>query len=137
MEENGREKEGLSIPLGLGAKLDRLVRRRVTDAIAEGFGSLFMSEELVRRIMEDLRLPREWLGTILAQTQKARKGIAEIVKSEVRAFLESVEFSEQLQKLLTSMVFEVKTEIRLVPAADGKLATKKKSRVKVRRARSR
>ena len=133
--QNG-EKEGLGIPTGLGSKIDGLLRRRVTDAVADGVGALFMSEELVRKVMDELRLPRELLTSVLAHTAQARRSISDAVKNEVRKFLESAVFSEQLQKLLTSMVFEVKTEIRFVPADGGTLAAKRKSTVKVKRARA-
>ena len=134
--QDGRDaKEGFGIPTGLGSKIDVTLRRRVTDAVAEGVGALFMSEELVKRVMEELRVPRELLASVLAHTSQARRGVSEIVRNEVRKFLESAVFSEQLQKLLTSMIFEVRTEIRLVPAKDGKLAAKRRSSVKVKRAR--
>jgi hypothetical protein len=37
------------------------------------------------------------------------------VAKELRGFLESVNVSGELQKLLTSLSFEVKTEIRFIP----------------------
>jgi hypothetical protein len=137
MSDAHRDGPGLGIPTGLGSKIDQTLRRRVTDAVAEGVGALFMSEELVKRVMDELRLPRELLTSVVAHTAQARRGVSEIVRNEVRKFLESAMFSEQLQKLLTSMVFEVRTEIRLVPAKDGTLAPRRRSSVKVRRAKKR
>lgn len=137
MQDERKDSPGFGIPTGLGSKIDSTLRRRVTDAVAEGVGAIFMSEELVKRVMDELRLPRELLTSVLAHTTQARRGVSEIVRNEVRKFLESSVFSEQLQKLLTSMVFEVRTEIRLVPAKDGTLASRRKSSVKVRRAKKR
>jgi uncharacterized membrane-anchored protein YjiN (DUF445 family) len=135
MQDGNRARDGLGVPTGLGSKIDTLLRRRVTETVADGVGALFMSEELVKRVLDELRLPRELLNTVVAHTAQARRGVSEVVRNEVRRFLESAMFSEQLQKLLTSMVFEVRTEIRLVPAKDGSLAPKRRSSVKVRRAK--
>ena len=137
MQDGKKDGGGLGITTGLGGKIDSTLRSRVIDAVSDGVGGLFMSEDLVRRVMEELRLPRELLSSVLAHTGQARRGLSEVVRNEVRKFLESSLFSEQLQKLLTSMIFEVRTEIRLVPANDGTLATKRKSSVKVRRAAKR
>jgi hypothetical protein len=132
-ERNGKLKSALGLPFDLGGKINQNIKNRLIEAMVDGFGTLFMSEELVGRIMDELRLPREWLTQIAAQTEKARKGVADVMKSEVRRFLEGIDLQQELANILSSMVLEVKTEIRFVQAKDGKLQQKKKSRFSFRR----
>ena len=124
---------GIKLPFELGSKINQSMKQRLIDAAVDGFGTLFMNEELVGRIMDELRLPREWLSTILSQTEKARKNIAEILKNELRKFLEGLDLQKELTKILTSMILEVKTEIRFVPTTDGGVQERKKSKFSLRR----
>jgi hypothetical protein len=132
-EEKGRG--GYKLPLEIGGKMGEMLKKKLTDALVDGFGSLFMSEELVARIMDEMRLPRELIGTIMTQTERARRGLTEVLKGEVRRFLEGIDISKELNKLLSSMVLEVKTEIRFIPAEDGSINIKpsKKSRFSIYR----
>ena len=134
-EQEDKKVKGIKLPFEIGDKFNSMLRKKLTDAVVDGFGSLFMSEELLGRITDDLRLPRELLGTVAKQTEKARRGLAEILKKEVRRFLEGIDISSELQKMLASMVLEVKTEIRFVPSKDGMtpVSTDKKTRFSFRR----
>jgi hypothetical protein len=121
------------LPFELAGKINQTIKNKLIDSLVDGFGTMFMSDELVGRIIDELRLPREWLSTILSKTEKTRRGVADVLKNELRRFLEGLDLQQELTKLLSSMVLEVKTEIRFVPTKEGGLRQKRKARLFLRR----
>ena len=80
-----------------------------------GLGALFMTEEGLRALAGQLKLPKELLGVILAQAERTKSEIGRVVSEEVRRFLQSDKLRDELLKLLSQMTIEVKAEIRLKP----------------------
>ncbi len=85
-----------------------------------GLGALFMTEEGLRSLAGQLKLPKEALGFILSQAEKTKDDIGRVVSEEIRRFLQSEKLREEFLKLLAGMTVEVKAEIRLVPPSDAK-----------------
>ena len=80
-----------------------------------GLGALFMTEEGLRALAGQLKLPKELLGVILSQAEKTKSEIGRIVSEEIRRFLQSEKVRDELVKLISQMTIEVKAEIRLRP----------------------
>jgi hypothetical protein len=80
-----------------------------------GLGAVFMSEEGIRRLASQLKLPKEVLGTLLAQAEKTKDDLGRVVSEEVRKFLQSERLKDELLKVVSGMTIEVKAEIRLMP----------------------
>jgi hypothetical protein len=81
-----------------------------------GLGALFMTEEGIRNLAGQMKLPKEMLGFILASADKTKGEIGRVVSEEVRRFLQSEKLREEFLKLLTGMTVEIKAEVRLVPS---------------------
>ncbi len=81
-----------------------------------GLGAYFLTEEGLRALASQLKLPKELLGVILAQAERTKSEIGRIVSEEVRSFLQSDRVRDELIKLLSQMTVEVKAEVRLRPA---------------------
>jgi len=86
--------------------------RRV--AIA-GLGALFMTEEGIRNLAGQLKLPKEMLGYILSQAEKTKDDLGRVVSEELRRFLQSEKLRDELVRLIAGMTLEVKAELRLKP----------------------
>lgn len=99
-----------------------------------GLGAIFTSEEGLRRIANEFSLPKDVANYLITQAQGTKSELFRIVAGEVRGFLESLNLSEELQRLLTSLSFEIKTEVRFIPNAQ-KVKPSIKSSVAVRRRR--
>ena len=101
-----------------------------------GLGAVFMSEEGIRRLASQLKLPKEVLGTLLAQAEKTKDDLGRVVSEEVRKFLQSPRLRDELLKVVSGMTIEVKAEVRLVPekhrGAEGGGASVKVSELKTR-----
>ena len=84
-----------------------------------GLGALFMTEEGIRSLAGQLKLPKEVLGYILGQAEKTKDEVGRVVSEELRRFLQSEKLRDELLKVVSGMTIEVKAQIRLVPPEDG------------------
>ena len=97
-----------------------------------GVGAIFTSEESLRRIANEFSLPKDVASYLVTQAQGTKDELFRIVATEVRGFLESLNLSDELLRLLTSLSFEIKTEVRFIPNAQ-KVKPSIKHSVAVRR----
>lgn len=103
---------------GLRASLERLIPELVRRGVEAGRGTLHRTETL-RGALGDTRLPRELAGYIAGQLDEARSGVVRGVSSEVRRFLRDADLGHELAKVLTSLSFEIKAQVRFVPNEEG------------------
>ena len=80
-----------------------------------GLGAVFMSEEGIRRLASQLKLPKEALGFLLNQAEKTKDEVGRVITEEVRKFLQSERLRDELLKLIAGMTIEVRAEVKLVP----------------------
>lgn len=79
--------------------------------IVSGVGALFMTEDGIRSMVKELKLPKEVIGAVLAQADRTKGEVVRVVGTEVRSFLESTRMREDLLDLVTQLRFEVKAEV--------------------------
>jgi hypothetical protein len=80
-----------------------------------GLGALFMTEEGIRNLAGQLKLPKEVLGFIVSQAEKTKDDIGRVVSDEVRRFLQSEKLREEFLKLLAGTTVEITAQVRLRP----------------------
>ncbi len=80
-----------------------------------GLGAVFMSEEGIRKLASQAKLPKEALGFLLQQAEKTKDDIGRTVSEEVRKFLQSDRLRDELLKVIAGMTIEVRAEVKLVP----------------------
>lgn len=108
----------------------------VRKAVLAGVGALFLTEEGARRLARDWKLPRELISYVGSQAAGAKEEILRIVGDEIRRFLESEAVRREFVRHMTSMSIEVKAEIRLKDAGQGKVEPEVKASVRPRRRRA-
>jgi hypothetical protein len=102
-------------------------RRRLEGAIPElikravelGVEKAHEAPDAVKQLVGDLKLPKEVVGYIFSQVDETKNGLFRIFAKEMRDFLEHTNIAGEMQKLLTTVQFEVNTTIRFRPN-DGK-----------------
>lgn len=99
-------------PSGPAGFVPEFVRRM---AVA-GLGALFMTEEGIRNLAGQLKLPKEAMGFILGQAEKTKDEITGAITDELRRFLQSEKLRDEFLKLMSGMTVEIKAQIRLVPS---------------------
>jgi len=107
----------------------------VRRVVLTGVGALFVTEEGVRKLARDWKLPKELIGNMLGQAQGAKDEILRIFSEEVRRFLESEVVRRELIKALTSMAIEVKAEVRLKETPSGQVVPSVQASIRPKPAR--
>jgi len=96
-----------------------------------GLGALFMTEEGIRSLAGQLKLPKEALGFILSQAERTKDEVGRVISEEVRRFLRSDKLRADFLQLLSGMKLEVTAHVRLVPDAEHKPGEPPRPRVEV------
>ena len=98
------------------ARLEHLVPELVKKTFAAGLGAVFQTEEGIRKIARE-SLP-EVAGYIASSADGAKDKVFDVIARETREFLASLNVSEEIAKILTTLSFEIKTEIRFIPNSE-------------------
>jgi hypothetical protein len=99
--------------------LPELIKRGIEKGIEAGLGTLSRTDEAVRGAVAEGKLPREIVSYVFTAIDDTKNGMMRVVGREVRDFLQATDLSKELQKALTSLSFEIKTEIRFIPNDAG------------------
>jgi hypothetical protein len=120
--------------------LPELIKRALEtgfEKLSDGYERIAESPDNVRGFVRELKLPKEVLHVLLGQVDETKNGLYRVVAKEIRDFLEHTNVAEELSKALTTLSFEIKTEVRFVPN-DSRVGSKPdvKSKVRIKRERS-
>ncbi len=107
-------------------RLEGVIPEIVKRAVELGVEKARESPETVKQFVGDMKLPKEIAHYVFAQIDETKNGLFRVVAKEMRDFLEHTNFAGEMQKLLTTVQFEVNTTIRFTPN-DGKSKKKGKS----------
>jgi hypothetical protein len=95
-------------------------------AIESGVFRMQQTEEGLRSIASAV-VPRELINKTLDGVDTAKSEAVAVVGRELRTFLSNLNVGEELSKILTSVSFEVRMQVRFVPNEDGTLRASVKS----------
>lgn len=112
---------------GRRRRLDRLesvIPEIIKRAVEIGVEKARESPDNLKHFVGDMRLPKEIAHYLFNQIDETKNGLFRVVGKEVRDFLEHTNFAGEMQKLLTTVQFEVNTTIRFTPN-DGRKAKDK------------
>ncbi len=108
-----------------GGFLPDLMRR----AVERSVNAVLQGDEERKKLFAAI-IPKELVHTVVQTALQAVDGTkreaVEMVGREMQQFLHQLNISEEIRKVLTSVSFEIKTEVRFVPNADGTLRTEVK-----------
>lgn len=104
----------------------------IPDVVKRTMSHLLASDEGLRALLSDKNIPKEVVGYLLGQVDATRRGFLRIVSKEIRVFLENVDFGGEIAKILTTLSFEVRTEIRFIPNEE-RVVPSVKNTVRVKR----
>jgi hypothetical protein len=104
-----------ALPEGVRQRVESWIPELVKKAVAAGMGAVFTTEESIRRLTKDMPMPKEVAGYLVNTASSTKDELFRIVAREIREFLSSVNLSEEIAKMLTTLSLEIKTEIRFIP----------------------
>lgn len=112
-------------------RLERLIPEIIKRLLETGYEKLAEGPESVRNLLAELMLPKE---ALFSQLDETKNGLYRAVAREVRDFLDHTNFAEELAKALTTLSFEIRTEVRFIPNDSRIRASPEvKTKVNVRR----
>lgn len=85
-----------------------------------GLGALFMTEEGIRNLASQLKIPKDAATYIFSQAEKTKDDVARMLSEELRRFFQSEKLRAEFLKVLTGMTVEVTAQVRLVPKEERK-----------------
>lgn len=115
-DKDHKDHDGLTE--GIRQRLEHLVPELVKKTFAAGMGAVFSTEEGIRKLAREVSLPDavgSVTGYIADSADGAKDKVFEVIARETREFLSNLNVGEELAKLLTTLSFEIKTEIRFIP----------------------
>jgi hypothetical protein len=96
-------------------RLDSVIPEIIKRAVELGVEKAAEAPDNLKELVTNLKLPREAAGLLLAQADETKNGLFRVVGKEVREFLEHTNLASEMQKLLTTVQFEISTTIRFKP----------------------
>ncbi|GAB4110086.1 MAG: hypothetical protein OHK0013_45910 [Sandaracinaceae bacterium] len=118
--------------------LPEALKRAIEKGIETGIGTLTNANESIRGMVgQRSEVPKEVAGYVLSQIDDTKNAMVGVVAREVREFLEKADLARELQKALTSLSFEIRTEIRFIPNDAGGITPEVKAHVDSKKSRRR
>lgn len=101
------------------SRLDRIVPDLVRKLVDAGVEKFTDPPESLRHLLTDLKLPKEAIQVLSAQLDETKKEVMRVLARELREFLEQASLADELNRLLSGLTLEVKTQVRFVPNPDA------------------
>lgn len=101
----------------------------VRKALERGVNVVLQGEDERKKLVAAL-FPKEIVNSVVQSALNAVDGTkreaVEIVGRQMQEFLQQLNLADEIRKVLTSVSFEIRTEVRFVPNEDGTLRTEVK-----------
>ena len=114
--------------------LPEALKRAIEKGIESGIGTFANANESIRGMVgQRSDVPKEVANYVLSQIDDGKNAAVSVVAREVREFLERADLARELQRALTSLSFEIRTEIRFIPNEAGGVTPEVKAKVDSKR----
>ena len=110
---------------GRRRRLEGVIPEIVRRAVELGVEKAQEAPDNLKQFVTDMKLPKEIAHYLFVQVDETKNGLFRVVAKEIRDFLEHTNFAGEVQKLLTTVQFEVNTTIRFTPNDGPKKKPKK------------
>jgi hypothetical protein len=100
MDDKERDKDG---------RLGELFKKVLTTGVT----AAFMTEEGVRAVLKDLPLPKDMVGSLVENAKNTKTEFVNSVKTELKTYLNKIDLTREIDKLVEKYDFEVKATISL------------------------
>jgi len=96
-------------------RLEGIVPELLKRAIEIGVDKAQDAPESLKHFVGELKLPKEIASYILQQVDETKNGLFRVVAKELRDFLDHSNLAGEMQKMLTTVQFEINTTVRFTP----------------------
>jgi hypothetical protein len=81
--------------------------------LTTGVTAAFMTEEGIRSLLKDGSLPKEMVGNLLENAKNTKSEFVNSVKNELKSYLDKIDLSKEIDKIVEKYDFEIKATISL------------------------
>jgi len=99
----------------LRERLESLLPNVIRRTVSTGVGAKQYTEDVIKNALQDRMMPKELVTYIVDLADNTKGEIVRVAAREFRQFLDSAKFNQELAKVLTTLSFEIRTEIRFIP----------------------
>jgi hypothetical protein len=96
-------------------RLESVIPELIKRAVEIGVEKAQEAPDNLKQFVGDLRVPKEIAHYLFSQVEETKNGLFRVVAKEMREFLEHTNMAGEMQKLLTTVQFEINTTIRFRP----------------------
>jgi hypothetical protein len=96
-------------------RLEGVIPELIKRAVEIGVEKAAEAPGNIKELVGNTKLPKEIASLLLAQAEETKNGLFRVVAKEVRDFLEHTNMAGEMQKMLTTVQFEISTTIRFKP----------------------
>lgn len=107
MEDKDKERDG---------KIGDLLKKVLTTGVT----AAFMTEEGVRSVLKDLPIPKDIVGGLVENAKNTKTEFVNSVKNELKTYLDKINISDEIDKIVEKYDFEIKATISLKKKKKGK-----------------
>ncbi len=122
----GKEKDKETTKERVRTRLESVIPEILRRAIELGVEKARESPDTLKQFVHDLKVPKEVAHYLFQQIDDTKNGLFRVVANEMRDFLEHTNLAGEIEKVLTTVQFEVNTTIRFTPN-DGRDRDRPKS----------
>jgi len=83
--------------------------------VTTGLSAAFMTEDAIKNALGDLSVPKELLNSVLQHAKSAKGDFIQSVKNEMREYLNRVDLSKEVDRILTNYDLEISAKIKFNP----------------------
>jgi hypothetical protein len=96
---------------GKGSTLSEIAKK----VFLTGLGAVFMTEESIRNMLGEMKLPKEAMNYVLDQAKKQKDDLISVVAVEVSKFFSKIKVHEEIQKTLTALQIHIDARLSFSP----------------------
>jgi len=96
-------------------RLESVIPELIKRAVELGVEKAAEAPDNLKEFVGGMKLPREAGHYIFSQIEETKNGLYRVVAKEIRDFLENTNLSTEMQKMLTTVQFEISTTVRFKP----------------------
>src|SRR6516162_9864833 len=96
-------------------RLEGVIPDLLKRAVEIGVEKATEAPDNLKDFIGGMKVPKEIAHVLMAQVEETKNGLFRVVAKEVRDFLEHTNMAGEMQKMLTTLQFEISTTIRFKP----------------------
>lgn len=90
-------------------KIEGILKKVLTTGVT----AAFMTEESIRAVLKDVPLPKDIVGGLVENAKSTKTEFVAGVKNELKTYLDKIDLSREIDKILEKYDFEVNATISL------------------------